>query len=286
LKKFGLKPRGGDLSDWSNMVESLKKATDEVHIGVVGKYFTTGDFCLTDSYISVIEAIRHACAANKCKPVLHWINTEEIEQMGVSVLNGLDGVIVPQGWGSRGSEGKIAAIKHCRETGLPYFGLCYGMQMAVIEFARHVCGMQDANSEEVDPKTKHPVIHVMPGQKELIAKKQYGGTIRLGGWLCKIKPGTKMAAAYAKKFDKEDIVSERHRHRYEYNNDFREKLETAGLTVSGTSPDGSIVEAVEITSHPFFIGTQFHPEYISRPLDPHPLFVSFIKTCKSLRRNK
>jgi len=253
----------------------------------VGKYFSTGDFCLTDSYISVIEAIKHAGAANNVKPVLSWINAEDVEKQGVKILKKFDGIIVPQGWGSRGSEGKIKTIEYCRENNLPYLGLCYGMQMAVIEFARNVLGFKGANSEEVDAKTAYPVIHIMPGQKELLAKKQYGGTIRLGGWPCKIAPGTRLASAYAKaSADKAAalkknklIVSERHRHRYEFNNKYREQLEKAGLRVAGASPDGKIVEAVEITKHPFFIGTQFHPEYISRPLNPHPLFVEFIRVC-------
>ena len=283
LEKFGLKPKQKDLKDWKKMTEKIKNAKNTVDIGIVGKYFTTGDFCLTDSYISVIEAIKHASMFNNCKPNLHWINAEEIEEKGISELKKFDGIIVPQGWGARGSEGKIKTIKYCRENNIPYFGLCYGMQMAVIEFARNVLKIKDANSEEVDPKTKNPVIHIMKDQKKLIEKKQYGGTIRLGGWPCKIEDKTHMASAYAK-FNKRTTVSERHRHRYEFNNEYREKLENAGLTICGTSPDGKLVEAIEITNHPFFIGTQFHPEYISRPLDPHPLFVEFIKVCLNLKK--
>lgn len=279
LEKFGLKKRKRDLRSWKRMVNIGKRAKKELRIGIVGKYFTTGDFCLADSYISVIEAIKHAGVANRCKPVLDWINTADIEKRGVKELDKYDGIIVPQGWGSRGSEGKIKTIKYCRERRLPYFGLCYGMQMAVIEFARHVCGLRGANSEEVDPKTPHPVIHIMEKQKELLARKQYGGTIRLGGWPCKIARGTHMARAYKKKFGFKKTVSERHRHRYEFNNEYRKILEDNGLTIAGTSPDGRIVEAVEISGHPFFIGTQFHPEYISRPLDPHPLFVEFVRVC-------
>ncbi|MCK5061478.1 CTP synthase [Candidatus Parcubacteria bacterium] len=285
LDKFGIKKRKDDMSEWQRVAIAVKRPKKEVHIGIVGKYFATGDFCLTDSYISVIEAIRHACIVNKCKPNLHWIYTEEIEKKGVKTLAQYDGVIVPQGWGTRGSEGKIKTIKYCREKGLPYFGLCYGMQMAVIEFARNVIKLQGANSEECDPKTPHPVIHIMPEQKELIAKKQYGGTIRLGGWPCKIIPGTRMARSYAKFHDKK-IVSERHRHRYEFNNKYRAKFKKYGMTIAGLSPDGKIVEAIEISSHPFFIGTQFHPEYISRPLDPHPLFVEFVRVCLSERKKK
>jgi CTP synthase len=284
LKKFGLRARKNDMKDWKKMVMALKSGKKEVHIGIVGKYFVTGDFCLADSYISVIEALKHAGAYNKCKPILHWINTSEIEKNGVKSLKNYDGIIIPQGWGSRGSEGKISAIKYCRENKVPYFGLCYGMQMAVIEFARNICKLKDANSEEVNPKTAHPVIHVMPGQKELIAKRQYGGTIRLGGWPCKIVPGTHFAKAYEKFFGAKKVISERHRHRYEFNNAYREEFETRGLSIAGTSPDGKIVEAIEIKDHPFFIGTQFHPEYISRPLDPHPLFVEFIKVCLKLKK--
>lgn len=290
LDKLGLKAKKNDNKAWLKMVNNINNARLEINIGIVGKYFTTGDFCLADSYISVIEAIKHACAAAKVKPVLHWINTDDIEKKGTASLKKFDGIIVPQGWGSRGSEGKIRTIRYCREKKVPYFGLCYGMQMAVIEFARDVLKFRDANSEEVDPKTGHPVIHIMPGQKEMIAQKQYGGTIRLGGWPCKIVPGTRLAAAYAKTAvrnrtkGKDLIVSERHRHRYEYNNEYREKMEKAGLRVAGTSPDGKIVEAVEIADHPFFIGTQFHPEYISRPLSPHPLFMEFVKTCQNRKR--
>ena len=278
LKKFNLPDRKKDLLEWRRMVKATKSANKKVHLGIVGKYFSTGDFCLADSYISVIEAIKHAAVVNKCQPELHWINAEDIEKKGVKILKQLNGVIVPQGWGSRGAEGKIKAIKYCRENKVPYFGLCYGMQMAVIEFARNVLRFVGANSEEVNPKTKYPVIHIMPGQKELLAKKQYGGTIRLGGWPCKIVAGTHLASAYVK-YGKKGIVSERHRHRYEFNNEYREQFAEAGLTVAGISPDGKIVEAVEITNHPFFIGTQFHPEYISRPLDPHPLFVEFLRVC-------
>ncbi len=287
LKVLKLKPKPGkhNNQEWAKMVRNLKTAKDKVKIGIVGKYFATGDFSLGDSYISVIEAVKHAAAHNHTKVEIEWINTEEIEKKGVGVLKKLAGIIVPQGWGSRGSEGKIKTIKYCRENKVPYFGLCYGMQMAVIEFSRNVCGLKDANSEEVDKNTKNQVIHIMPGQEKLIKEKGYGGTIRLGGWPCKIVPQTHLAKAYQKFSDKK-TVSERHRHRYEFNNDFREIMEKHGLTIAGASPDGQIVEAIEITKHPFFIGTQFHPEYVSRPLSPHPLFVEFIKVCKELKGKK
>jgi CTP synthase len=281
LEKFGLKNKKKDLVDWRKMVARMKNSKKEVKIGIVGKYFRTGDFSLTDSYISVIEAVKHAGMANGVKPVMEWISAEEIEEEGIKILKKFKGIIVPQGWGSRGSEGKIKTIKYCRENKIPYFGLCYGMQMAVIEFARDVCKMRGANSAEVDPKTPYPVIHIMPGQAELIKEKGYGGTIRLGGWPCKIVSGTHLAGAYTKAKKGKGVIIERHRHRYEFNNEYRKIFEKNGLTIAGTSPDGKIVEAIEITKHPFFIGTQFHPEYISRPLDPHPLFVEFIKVCSN-----
>ncbi|MHB8904219.1 MAG: CTP synthase [Patescibacteria group bacterium] len=265
--------------EWKKMVVSSKIKSPEINIGIVGKYFASGDFSFGDSYISVIEAIKHASAYNKCHTKIHWLSAEDVETQGTKVLKGLDGIIVPQGWGGRGAEGKIKTIKYCRENKLPYFGLCYGMQMAVIEFARDVANLKDANSSEVNPKTKNPVIHIMPGQEKLIAEKGYGGTIRLGGWPCAIVPNTHLAHAY-KKFGDQKIISERHRHRYEFNNDYRDTFKNLGLTIAGTSPDGQIVEAIEIKDHPFFIGVQFHPEYISRPLAPHPLFVEFIRVCK------
>jgi len=281
LEKFNLPIRKkSDNIAWKKMVLASKVKNPEVNIGIVGKYFASGDFSLGDSYISVIEAIKHAGAFNNCKVKIHWLSAEDVEKSGTKILKNLDGIIVPQGWGGRGAEGKIQTIKYCREKNIPYFGLCYGMQMAVIEFARNVAKLKDANSAEVNPKTNNPVIHIMPGQEKLIAEKGYGGTIRLGGWPCKIKAGTHLAKAY-EKFTSKNIISERHRHRYEFNNDFREIFEKLGLTVAGTSPDGKIVEAVEISKHPFFIGVQFHPEYISRPLAPHPLFVEFIRVCKN-----
>ncbi|MEI7620058.1 MAG: CTP synthase [Candidatus Falkowbacteria bacterium] len=288
LKKLELKPRNKKPDcnkDWEQMVINTKLKSPEVVIGIVGKYFATGDFSLTDSYISVIEAVKHAAAYNRCHVKLEWISAEDVEKDGIQILKKLAGIIVPQGWGSRGSEGKIATIKYCRENNIPYFGLCYGMQMAVIEFARDACALKGANSEEVDKETLYSVIHIMPGQEKLIKEKGYGGTIRLGGWPCKITPNTHLAKAYAK-FSDQKVVSERHRHRYEFNNEYRAVFEKNGLTIAGTSPDGQIVEAIEITKHPFFIGTQFHPEYISRPLAPHPLFVEFVKVCKDLDKKK
>ena len=278
LEKLHLPIKDVKNNDWKKMVERGKRASKEVKIGIVGKYFKSGDFAFGDSYISVIEAIKHGANINNIKANIIWLSAEEIEDDGIKALKGLDGIIIPQGWGSRGSEGKMIAIKYCRENKVPYFGLCYGMQMAVIEFARNVAKLSDANSQEVDKKTKNPVIHIMPNQEELIKEKGYGGTIRLGAWPCLLKDDTKLQQIYLK-HNRKKIVEERHRHRYEFNNEYREQFEKLGLIIAGTSPDNQIVEAIEIKNHPFFIGVQFHPEYISRPLDPHPLFAEFVKTC-------
>lgn len=274
LKKFGLKPKKKDLVEWKKMLAKVSLAKKEVKIAIMGKYFTSGNFKLEDSYVCVIEAIKHAAWFLGKKPIIQWFDVENFKE---AELSKYDGIIVPQGWGSRGVEGKIRAVQFAREHKVPYLGLCFGMQMAVVEFARHIAKLTDANSTEVNPKTKFPVIHVMEDQKEYLAKNQYGGTIRLGSWPCAIKPGTTLAKAYGK-----TEVSERHRHRYEFNNDYKQILERKGLVISGTSPDGKLVEAVELPKdvHPFFVGTQFHPEYKSRPLSPHPIFIEFLKACQ------
>ena len=296
LKKLSLKLKASapGLKEWNKFVENKEKSVKKVKIALVGKYFVTGDNKLTDSYVSVIEAIKQAAWTQKLVPELAWINSDDVENKKVS-LKGYDGIVVPQGWGTRGAEGKIIAVKYARENKIPYLGLCFGMQMAVIEFARNVLGLKNANSIEVNKDTKFPVVYIMPDQKKYLEKKQYGGTIRLGSWPCKLVKKTKLAAAYDK-FGKgeempwnnsnglnvaptgmDNIIYERHRHRYEVNNDFREQLEKAGLVISGTSPDGRLVEAVEINNHPFFVATQFHPEYIARPLTPHPVFMAFLE---------
>lgn len=281
LNELGLKAKAVDLKEWRAMVRKIKNAKKEVKIGVVGKYFDTGDFTLADSYISVIEAVKHGSWPNNVKPILEWISTQEIKNKGVKMLSQYDGVIIPQGWGSRGSEEKIKAIQYLRVNKIPYLGLCYGMQMAVIEFARNVCRLKGADSAEINPKTKHPVIHIMPEQEEYLKKNQYGGTIRLGAWPCKLKKDSVVAKIYGKA-----KVSERHRHRYEFNEKYRARMEKKGLTIAGTSPDGKLVECISIEDHPFFVGTQFHPEYKSRPLDPHPLFAAFIKACLKNKKTK
>lgn len=271
LVKLGLRPKGSDLKEWREFVKRLERGGKEVKIAIVGKYFATGNYVLKDSYICVIEALKHAAAKLGVGVKMEWFNADE---MGDKRLAGFGGIVVPQGWGSRGVEGKIAAVKFAREKKIPYLGLCFGMQMAVIEFARNVCGMKGANSIEVNPKTKYPVINVMPEQKKYLESHQYGGTIRLGAWPCKLKSGSGLREMYG-----QEVISERHRHRYEFNNEFREKLEKCGLVISGTSPDGKLVEAMELPKkiHPFFVGTQFHPEYKSRPLDPHPIFTAFVE---------
>ena len=291
------------LNTWLKLIKTIqKKKLKTFKIAMVGKYFVTGNYKLSDSYVSVIEALKHASWKIGANIDLDWIDREDIEK-GTKNLKGFDGIIVPQGWGARGTEGKVLAAKFARENNIPYLGLCFGMQMAVIEFARNVLGLNDANTQEANPKTKNPVIHIMPKQKEYLAKKQYGGTIRLGAWPCLIKKGSKLEEAYLKygkllsapwykqnylqpihkSNSKKLLVFERHRHRYEFNNIFQQRFKKKGLIVSGTSPDKKLVEAIELKNHPFFIGTQFHPEYISRPLTPHPIFIKFLEVMKNLK---
>lgn len=274
LEKFGMKPRKTDLTEWKKLVRTIKTAKREVTVGVIGKYFSTGDFVLSDVYISVLEAIKHAAWFHGVQPKIVWLNSEEFEKHPEKLkeLSELDGVVIPGGFGSRGVEGKIAAIKYVRTKGIPYLGLCYGMQLAVVEFARHVCGMKDANTAEIKPDVIHPVIHIMPEQEKIVAAKKYGGTMRLGEYPCILHPKSVSRTAYGKK-----TISERHRHRYEVNNAYREKYEKHGLLVAGTSPDKKLVEIIEVPDHPFFVGTQFHPEFKTRPLRPHPLFREFIR---------
>ena len=273
LKKLQLKPKTRNMKEWKKMVSAMKRAKKTVKIGIVGKYFATGDFILPDAYISVIEAIKHASCVNKVKPEIHWINSDAYEKNKslVKELKNYDGIIVPGGFGSRGIEGKILAIKYARENKIPFLGLCYGMQLATIEFARNVCKLTGANTTEINPKTKHPVIHIMPEQVEKLAKKQYGNTMRLGAYPAVLDKNSKSFAVYGKR-----RVSERHRHRYEFNNDYRNRLTKKGLVLAGLSPDKKLVEIIEVKDHPFFVASQFHPELKSRPLSPHPLFKGLI----------
>jgi len=285
LKKFSLRAKKNNLKDWRALVKIIKTAKKPVKIGMVGKYFQTGNFTLMDSYISIIEAIKHACWSFKREPEIYWVEAEGYEKNPekLSELKKFDGIIVPGGFGSRGTEGKIKAIEYCRKNKIPFLGLCLGMQLAVIEFARNVCNMKDANTKENVKYCKYPVIDVMPEQKTLIQDKKYGGTMRLGAYPCLVKKGTLAHLFYKKnnfgRINKKGniLAFERHRHRYELNNEFRKDLENKGLVMSGINPEKDLVEIIELKSHPFFIGTQFHPEFKSQPLKPHPLFTGFIK---------
>ena len=292
-KHFKIKGHSTNLKAWTNMVKKMEKVDKNVTVALVGKYIKSGNNNHKDVYVSVIEALKQAAIANGVKLEIEPIDSTDFN---LADLNKYDGIVAPQGWGSRGVEGIITAIKVARENNIPYLGLCFGMQMAVVEFARNVLKLKEANSTEVNPKTKYPVIHVMPDQAEYLKKKQYGGTIRLGSWPCKLTSKTKLAKAYEKygndkqapwytednfdTKDKKEVVFERHRHRYEVNSEYREQLGKAGMLIAGTSPDGKLVEAIELENHPFFVGTQFHPEYISRPLRPHPIFMAFMEAVK------
>src|SRR3989338_1148016 len=269
LSKFGLRARKKDLKEWSALVNKIKRLKKTVRIGIVGKYFGTGSFILSDSYLSVIESIKHAAYEMGYKPIIDWVDAGHHDS-----LNKYNGIIVPGGFGSRDIEGKISAIKYAREKKIPFLGLCYGMQLATIEFARNVVGLKGANSTEIDKKTKYPVIDVMPEQVEELQKANYGGTMRLGTYPALLGEGTIARKAYGA-----NRALERHRHRYEVNPKYIERLEKKGFVFSGKSPDGVLMEIAELpkSEHPFFLGTQFHPELKSRPLSPHPLFREFIK---------
>jgi CTP synthase len=247
-----------------------------VKIGIVGKYFGTGDFVLADAYLSVIEAIKHAAFFYRRKPEIDWINAEQFEQdpKTINKLKKYNGIIVPGGFGSRGVEGKIKAIEFCRKNKIPYLGLCYGMQLMVIEFARHICSLKDAHTTEINRETKNPVVDIMPEQKKNLEDKNYGASMRLGAYPAALTMRTQAFGAY-----KKHLISERHRHRWEVNPEYIELLEKNGLVFSGKSPDGRLMEIAELpkSAHPFFLGTQFHPEFKSRPLNPQPLFKEFIK---------
>lgn len=285
LRLCGWDEKQIDLNEWQAYVDKTKKeSTKKIKIGIIGKYFATGDFDLKDSYAALYDALEHASTHQEVKIEVVGINSEKFENdSSVDELKDLDGIVVPIGWGPRGVEGKIKAIRYARENKVPYLGLCYGMQLAVVEFARHVVGWEDANTEEVNPHTAHPVVHVIPEQKRILENRAYGGTMRLGAWECIVKPDTIAWHAYdqgGQFVDKEKgITSERHRHRYEFNNEYANELEKAGLVISGRSVKENLVELIELPkeTHPFFVGTQGHPEYKSRPLRPHPLFTAFIK---------
>jgi CTP synthase len=257
--------RGARLSSWEDVVTRITKPRRKVTIGFVGKYVQ-----LVEAYKSLNEALIHAGAANDCRVDIRHIDAELIEQNGAQVALGeVDGILVAPGFGARGTEGKIAAVRFARENKIPFFGICYGMQLAVVEFARHVCGLAGASSSEIDPQSPHPVVDLMPDQRGLTDK---GATMRLGTYPCVLKAGTKVAQVYGT-----TELTERHRHRWEINNNYRDALEKGGLVISGLSPDGRLVETIELPNHPYFVGCQFHPEFKSRPSAPHPLFAGFVK---------
>jgi CTP synthase len=269
LRKLEMEDKPKDMQGWHDMVARiLKKYDKKVTIAVVGKYVA-----LQDAYISITESLRHAAVANEAELDIHWVNAEEIEADDTDmakIMAGVDGILVPGGFGNRGIEGKIKAIQYAREHKIPFFGICLGMQCAVIEFARHVCGMADANSSEFNPNSTHPVIDLMPEQLDV---EDLGGTMRLGLYPCKVYPDTLTSKAY-----NAELIYERHRHRYEFNNAFREEIVGKGLVLGGTLPNGRLVEIVELpeSEHPWFLGAQFHPEFKSRPTNPHPLFRDFV----------
>ncbi len=281
LKKLSLRAKNKDLKDWQDLVSKIRNPKGKVKIGIVGKYFGSGDFILTDSYISVLESIKHASYFWDQKPVIEWLNADEYEKNPESLneLKSYDGIIVPGGFGNRGIEGKIQAIKFCRENNIPFLGLCLGMQLATIEFARNVAGIKNASSAEFEQKNTENIIDVMEEQKALIEEKKYGGTMRLGAYSCKLLRGTKSYEAYG-----EEMISERHRHRYEFNNKYRKQLEENGLTIAGVNPERDLVEIIEIKDHPFFVASQFHPEFKSRPLKPHPLFREFVNAALKTKK--
>ena len=279
LEQLNLKKRAtrqAEIKKWKEFTRKIKTAKKEINIAIVGKYFDTGNFMLSDAYISVIEATKYSAAKYGTKPVFHWINSKDFEKgkKKPSVMKEYDGVIVPGGFGETGIEGKLAVIKYVRENGIPYLGLCYGMQLACIEYSRSKLRLKDATTHEINPKAKHLIVDIMPEQKELLKDKNYGGTMRLGVYPAKLKKGS-----LAEKLYKTNKVEERHRHRYEINPDYIERLEEKGIIFSGKSPSGVLMEVMELPQdvHPFFVATQFHPELQARPLDPHPLFNGFVK---------
>lgn len=264
-----------DLKNWKSFVKKSKTAKDSVKIAVVGKYFSSGDFVLSDVYISVLEAIKYSAYKLGLKPDITYLSSADFtDKSRLRELKKYDGILVPGGFGTTGIEGKLNVIEYARKQKIPYFGICYGMQLVVVEYARNVAKLKNASTEEIDSKAEHLVVGVMPEQREKIAQKNMGGTMRLGQYPAILKPGSVAAKAYKAK-----EVAERHRHRYEVNPDYVEQLESAGLRFSGTSPDGRLMEIAElpVEDHPFFMGVQFHPELQARPLDPHPLFTAFIK---------
>ncbi len=287
--KLGIETRKPEVAKWEEFVDKLKaKKTKKIHIAIIGKYFSTGEYQLKDSYAALFDAIDHACWTLDCEPEIQWISAEKVEAEGMEkMLEGkeIDGIVVPIGWGERGAEGMIQAASYARKKKIPYLGLCYGMQLAAVAFARDVLGWDDANTVENNPDSQHPVIHLIPTQKEMLERRAYGGTMRLGSWEAHIQQGTYSDEIYEKYdsyIDKDSrLMSERHRHRYEFNNEYSEEFNNHGMTIAARSKVEGLVEMIELSKedHPFYIGIQGHPEYKSRPLRPHPLFLEFVKAC-------
>ena len=277
LDKLGLKTRGNNLSMWRDFIKKTRSIKKKIRIGIVGKYFDIGSFKLSDSYISVIEAVKHAAWNNNLHPEIKWIDSKLFEKKPekIDMLDEVDGIIVPGGFGLSGINGKIATIRYARENNIPYLGLCLGMQLAVVEYARHICNLKNAHSTEINKKTPHPVIDFIPEQIKIIRESRYGATMRLGSYPAVLKKGTKVRSLYQK-----SRVYERHRHRYEVNPKYVDILEKNGLIFSGKSPDGILMEFMELPDHPYFVATQSHPEFKSRPMKPAPLFNGFIEAAK------
>lgn len=277
LKKLNLRREHNRFKGWEKFIKKIRTLKNPVTIGIVGKYFDIGTSQLSDSYISVIEAVKHAAWNNNLKPDIKWIDSKifEKETRKLGALNKLDGIIVPGGFGLSGIDGKIETIRYAREHGIPYLGLCLGMQLAVVEFARNVCNLKGAHSTEVDKNTPYPVIDFIPDQVKIVQESRYGATMRLGAYPAILKQGTTIHKLYG-----ENKVYERHRHRYEVNPKYVEELEKCGLVFSGRSPDGILMEFMELPNHPYFVGTQAHPEFKSRPMKPAPLFDGLIKAAK------
>ena len=268
LDCLDLNDHESDLKDWERLVHKLRNPGPSVKVALVGKYVQ-----LNDAYLSVVEALRHACISHDASLDLHWVNAENIESEGAEkLLQGMDAIVVPGGFGNRGVNGKIAAIRWAREQRVPFLGLCLGMQCAVIEWARNIAGLEDASSAELNPNSKHPVIHLLPEQQDVV---DLGGTMRLGVYPCRLQANTTGQSLY-----NEEVVYERHRHRYEFNNSYRTLLMESGYVISGTSPDGRLVELIELKNHPFFVACQYHPEFLSRPGKPHPLFGGLIQAAQ------
>ncbi|MNO98595.1 CTP synthase [compost metagenome] len=254
-----------DMTEWEGLVNRIQKIQKTVEIAIVGKYVA-----LHDAYLSVVESLSHAGYDANVEVKIRWVNAEEVTEDNVKdMLHGISGILVPGGFGDRGIEGKITAIRYVRQNNIPFFGICLGMQVSVIEYARSILGLEGANSSEINPTTEYPVIDLLPEQKDI---EDLGGTMRLGLYPCKLQPGSLAMSCYD-----DELVYERHRHRYEFNNEYREAIEKAGLVISGTSPDGRLVEIVELPGHPWFLSVQFHPEFTSRPNRPQPLFREFVK---------